>query len=109
MNHNKLGTEFVEILCKEILEDARYSLETLNLEDCSLTDESANIFGDVLIKNDNLRCLNLSRNGFTYKGMEDFCKDLHKSVLTVLMLHWNPIGAKGGQFLAKALHENEVL
>jgi hypothetical protein len=86
----------VEVFCTEILEDPRYSLHTLNLEDCALNDECAKLFGEVLLKNDNLRVLNLSRNNFTYKGMQDFCKDLHKSILTVLLLHWNPIGARGG-------------
>ena len=104
-----MGYDAVEVLCSDILCDARYQLESLNLEDCQLGDDCAECFGKILLRNDNLRVLNLSRNGITSKGMELFAADLHKSMLVVLMLHWNPLGSKGGQFIAKALVENTML
>ena len=96
-------------MCEVVLTDVRYYLDTLILEDCSIGDEAAEHLGNTLKENDNLKVLDLSNNGITWKGCRDLVKDLRDCMLRVLLLHWNPIGPKGGQFIAKALVENEYL
>lgn len=74
LNHlPDIGMETVKNICENLLEDVRYSLETLNLEDNNLGNECVIRIGKSLEINNNLKVLNLSKNGLTGLGIEEFC------------------------------------
>ena len=67
LSHNQqIGSYTIDDLCSVVLEDVRFSLQNLYLEDCSLGDECVIRIGQSLKGNDNLRLLNLSKNGITH-------------------------------------------
>jgi len=107
--NQNLGPEGADELRDVVLEDVRYQLDSLVLEDCRLGDEGAAILGQALRLNDKLRFLDMSNNGITGKGAEEFCERLTESYLRVVFMHWNPLGSKGGQAFARALKTNSDL
>ena len=110
LSHNQdLGTQFLTTLSEEVLSDVRFKLETLNLEDCNLGNESVIKISESFKNNIYLRVLNLSKNGITREGIEQFSNELSGSFLRVLQLHWNPLGPYGGKALVEALAHNSNL
>ena len=107
--NQNLGPEGADELRDVVLEDVRYQLDSLVLEDCRLGDEGATILGQALRLNDKLRFLDMSNNGITGKGAEEFCERLTESYLRVVFMHWNPLGSRGGQAFARALKTNSDL
>ena len=60
-NHS-VGPEGADLIRDLVLEDVRFQLDSLVLEDCKLGDEGAAILGSALRLNDNLRFLDMSKN-----------------------------------------------
>ena len=101
-SHNlEFGPENVSLFCSEILDDPRFMLESFIIEECNIGDKGFVEIGKSLSHNQNLRYLDISNNGITFKGTIDFC--IHFSTnqfLQILFMHWNLIGHKGGKALA---------
>ena len=54
-----------------------------------------------------LKFLDLSRNSFKESGASYIAQMLlQNGTLTILFLHWNNLGAKGGAEIAKSLSKN---
>lgn len=109
-SHNcEFGGENVKLICSVILDDPRYQLESLILEECEIGDEGLIHLGIALEQNRKLKFLDVSKNGITHKGCIPFCESLKEnSFLQILFLHWNPrIKYKGGKAIAEMLQKND--
>ena len=104
--NQNFGLEGSEELCEVILEDIRYRLESLVLEDCKIGDDGIARFGEIFKINDRLRFLDLSNNGITEVGATAFCENFSECYLRVLFMHWNPLGSAGGAAFARAMQVN---
>lgn len=108
--NEEFGWYNTNVLCNEILQDPRFRMETLLLEECNLGDKGTEILGRQLAENVYMRCVNISNNKIGYKGMEMFCQYFKENqYLIMLFLHWNPIGWRGGKCIAEILPTNKSL
>ena len=106
LSKNDLRLEVIEVLTKEVLNDARFQLEELHLEQCNLEDAGVIHLAGFINDDENtsLRLLDLRDNGITYEGIKELAEVLEKNdTLNVLMLCWNTIGPKGGKYIAQML------
>lgn len=94
----------VEIVAKELIEDQRFRVERLDIEECSIGDEGINILAEFASQSPYLKFLNISNNNIKFEGMQLFCEWMMETIsLIVLFVHWNPIGHLGGMALAELL------
>jgi len=93
-----------------ILDDPRYGLQSLILDECGLGDKGAENLGEKLCYNEKLRFLDISNNNIKAQGAIDFGRWVAPNgKLAVLFMHWNPIGFKGGEAIAKILQTNNAI
>ena len=61
MSHNlNFGPENVKILCEEVLDDVRFGLESVIIDECGIGDEGIVYLGQSLAKNTSLIFLDVS-------------------------------------------------
>ena len=61
MSHNfNFGPENVKILCEEVLDDVRFGLESVIIDECGIGDEGIVHLGQSLAKNTSLIFLDVS-------------------------------------------------
>jgi Ran GTPase-activating protein (RanGAP) involved in mRNA processing and transport len=93
-----------------VLEQPRFKLERLILENCRITDEGVKPIAKALEYNQTLRFLDLSHNSIKETGASYLGHMLlQNGTLNLLFLNWNPLSPKGGLFLASALQKNQTL
>lgn len=93
-----------------VLDDPRFLLLTLELENCKIKDKGAKHLAQALEGYSQLRFLNISNNEIKEKGAEYLAHSLKvNTTLAVLFLHWNPIQYKGGISIGQALQFNDGL
>jgi len=82
------------------------TLTRVKMEDICLSDESAKIIAEELIRGNNtLQRLSLLGNEIGANGARDIAADLPGSSLTFLDFGWNPVGDDGAVALAKLVTE----
>ena len=100
----------VKVLCECILEDARFLLRSLELENCTVRDKGALYLSKALLGQCQLRFLNLASNEIKEAGAKHISRGLQENkCLLVLFLHWNPIRHSGSKYIAKAMQQNQSL
>ena len=86
------------------------NLQYLNLENNTLGDDGVENLVNSLIKNNQLKVLNLLKNYLTDKSSIHLYPYLRYTLnLFELYLHWNNISADGGVLIAHALEANNYL
>ena len=109
-NNPDLGPEFAEALSNNVLDDVRFLLDTLILDDCGLGNEGAQYICTSLGSNVSVKFLDISRNKIGLLGAPYVKKMMvDNKTMTILFMHWNPLTPRGGQLIAQALAVNDQL
>lgn len=90
MSHNfEFGPSNAKLICEEVLNDPRYILDSVILEECNIGDEGIVFFGTLLAnKNASLMHLDVSLNKITHKGSNAFFELFKENKrLKVLQMH----------------------
>ncbi|KAL4513116.1 hypothetical protein ABPG72_017801 [Tetrahymena utriculariae] len=109
LSKNELNIEMSTFIKQKFL-SSNSKVQILNLVNCKINDQVANLLMECLMDNSSIKKLNLSQNQISSRACLNIKNVLSENYyLEELYLHWNLIKGDGGALIAQGLQVNTTL